>query len=234
MTHDDGGNPLWERIRETYNVPGETPSGEMWASISAELARPDAERVDESAPASAGDVIDLTSRRAARGGDGALRGRIPGWGVAAAAVLVLGIGIGRMTAPSAAVGPISASTRGVDGGGGLALAAREHLGRTESLLTMVRADARDGSIDPEMAGWAKDLLGQTRLLIDAGSESDATTRDLLLDLELILIQIAAVTETGSSDEARSRTELELTLRSLEEGEFLPRLQAALPSGMAGT
>ena len=57
--------------------------------------------------------------------------------------------------------------------------------------------------------------------------------DLLLDLEFVLIQIVSVARTGSMDEARTRTELELALRSLEEGEVLPRIQAALPSVKAG-
>ena len=69
--------------------------------------------------------------------------------------------------------------------------------------------------------------GKHRLLLDAEGGS-AEVDDLLLDLELVLIQIAAVAETGSMDDAQARTELELALRTLEDGEVLPRIQAALP------
>lgn len=113
------------------------------------------------------------------------------------------------------------------------LAAREHFGRTESLLTMVRADARAGRVDPATTAGAAGLLSQTRLLLDAQGDSDLGVTDLLLDVELLLIQIVGVSETGSMDEARARTELELALRSLDEGEVLPRIQAVLPAGMEG-
>ena len=105
---------------------------------------------------------------------------------------------------------------------------REHFDRTESLLTMVRTDARAGRIDPATADWASGLLTQTRLLLDASDGRQQEMGDLLLDLELVLIQIVGVAETGAMDEARARTELELALRSLEEGEVLSRIQAALP------
>lgn len=207
-----------DRVRSSYNVPGETPSAAMWESISS--------RIDE------GHVVDIASAPSARASETVASGRWAGWAVAAAAVLVLGVGIGRMTAPigvELAVEPGAVSV----GSASLALAAQEHLGRTESLLTMVRADARRGTVDPATAGWAKELLSETRMLLDAPSGTDAAVQELLLDLELVLIQIAGVSETGSMDEAQARTELELTLRSLEEGEVLPRIQAAMPAGMSG-
>lgn len=215
-TDDRLEDAVLERIRASYNVPGDTPASAMWNAIEA--------RIDE------GQVIDIASARSERIAPAS--GRWAGWAVAAAAVLVLGVGIGRMTAP---VGTevASAPEAARAGSASLALAAQEHLGRTESLLTMVRADARNGMVDPATAGWAKELLSETRMLMDAPSGTDAAVQDLLLDLELILIQIAGASETGSMDEARARTELELTLRSLEEGEVLPRIQAAMPAGMSG-
>jgi hypothetical protein len=57
---------------------------------------------------------------------------------------------------------------------------------------------------------------------------------LLEDLELVLIQIVGVAEAGSGDDARRRTELDLAISSLEAGEVLPRIRAALPPGLAGT
>ena len=222
--NDERNDPLWDEVRDTYNVPPETPRAEMWRAISERMSESDADR----------GVIDIDSRRgSAEPQVGARSNRVTGWAVAAAAVLVLGMGIGRMTAPGGVVTAPGTVPRVVPADAAIALAAQEHLGRTESLLTMVRADARDGRVDPATAGWARELLAQTRLLLDVQRGEDPAVNDLLLDLELILIQIAGAAETGSMDEARARTELELTLRSLEEGEVLPRIQAVLPAGMAG-
>jgi hypothetical protein len=217
---EERNDPMLERVRETYNVAGEVPREAMWAAIET--------RLDP--------TVDLAAERERR--------RVPrrffrvtersmGWSVAAAAVLVLGIGIGRMTAPA---GPVAVTAAGatIDASrGSLTLAAREHFGRTESLLAMVRADAREGRVDPATAGWASELLSETRMLLDANGGGDPTVDELLLDLELVLIQIVGVAETGSMDEAQARTELELALRTLEDGEMLPRIQAAMPQGMSG-
>ena len=216
MTSDEKMESMLESVRETYNVPSETPREQMWTEITARL------------DASRSDVVDLGAVRRKRE---MASSRTAGWAVAAAAVLVLGVGIGRMTAPGGVVsGPAVAAPAGARA---LRLAEREHLGRTESLLTMVRTDARAGRVDPATAEWARGLLTQTRLLIDAQNGGEAFMGDLLLDLELLLIQIVGVAETASMDEARTRTELELALRSLEEGEVLSRIQAALPSVKAG-
>jgi hypothetical protein len=225
MMHDDGRDPLVERVRSTYNVPTGVPKAEMWAAIESRLETPGDAQVLE--------LDDARRRRWVSGSSAARSGRPMAWAVAAAAVLILGIGVGRMTAPPgpeprvAGAAPVQASDAA------LSLAAREHLGRTESLLTMVRADARTGRLDPATAEWAGALLSQTRLLLDAGVGKDPAVEELLLDLELLLIQIVGLTETGSVDEARARTEMELTMRTLDEGEVLPRIQAVLPIGMEG-
>lgn len=237
---DDRVDPMLDRIRDSYNVPGETPREAMWAAIEGRLgAAPDAATRDGVDVLPVAEVIDLgleRSRRKAAKGPRSAFDRPLAWAVAAAAVLVLGIGIGRGTAPQAARSAganVAAPAASGPSRSALTLAAREHFDRTESLLTMVRADARAGRIDPSTADWARGLLAQTRLLIDAGAPGDPAVEELLLDLELVLIQIVGVAETGSEDEARARTELELTLRSLEEGEVLPRIQAVSPMTNSG-
>ncbi len=207
-----------EMAREHYNPPGETPREEMWSAIAAGLPVRDAEVVDLAA--------ERERRRSLDTGHGI------GWAVAAAAVLVIGIGIGRMTAPVTSGGSVATEEAL---GSGLEFAAAEHFGRTESLLTMVRADARSGRIDPAVGGWADGLLSETRLLIDASQSGDPAVEELLQDLELVLMQIVGLTGDPTMDESRARTELELALRGLEERELLPRLQAASPGrGLAGT
>lgn len=206
-----------ETVRETYNPPGDTPREEMWNSIAARL--------------DATEVVDLAAERQRRGFD---TSRSLGWAVAAAAVLVIGIGIGRMTAPGTEVSPMAATA--VESSGTLSFATAEHFGRTEELLTILRADARSGRIDPTMAEWANGLLTETRMLLDANKTDDSQVESLLEDLELVLAQIVGVTGGSTTmDESRARTELQLALSGLEDRELLSRLQAASPQlGMAGT
>ncbi len=234
--HDEGDRPagsgelsdeLAGELREAYNPPPDTPRDEMWAVIEAGLAP----RHPSSAPAHEVEVVSLQAERVRRR---PTRRRVLEWAVAAAALLVVGVGIGRMsvrpsggTATMASVTPNPAATR---------VAAVEHLGRTESLLAVVQADARTGRLDPQVGAWARDLLSQTRLLLDAHDERDPAMRQLLEDLELVLVQIVGITDAGPQDTARTRTELNLTLRGLQERDVLPRIQAVVPTGspLSGT
>lgn len=228
---EDGNKDVWSPIRDAYNAPAGTPKEEMWSAISHRLGwTGDAER-----RAVGSEMHDLAEARRRLGGSPAGSApaihRVAGWAVAAAAVLVIGIGIGRMSAPGpVATGPAAGAAAA---GTGVALAAREHLGRTESLLTLVRADARDGRVDPAVAEWAEDLVAQTRLLLDRPGGVEPGVRALLMDLELVLVQVVGAARAGSETDGRARTEVELTLRSLDEGEVLPRIQAVLPDGMLG-
>lgn len=207
---------LTEWLRDAYNVAPPAPGEAMWETIRPGLTPRGAT------------VYSLGEARARR----AERSRPLGWVAAAAAVLVLGIGIGRMSAP--AVRPLASADEGPDAGL-LRAAALDHLGRTESLLTLVRADARSGRIDPAMGEWARGLLSQTRLLLDSPDPEDPAMRDLLEDLELVLVQIVGVTEHGG-DAIRIRSEMSLALQGLAERDVLPRIQAVMPvgPGLAGT
>ena len=217
---------LTRLLREGYNPPPEAPRDEMWAAVEARLE-----------PREAGVVSldEARSRRAAR------LPRPLAWAAAAAAVLVLGVGIGRITAPMAppvAEAP-AAAPAGAQGGadpGILRVAAVEHLGRTEALLRMVRADGASGRVDPAVGTWARSLLTETRLLMDARQEQDPAMGELLEDLELVLVQIVGVTEAAGGDAGRAREELNLTLDGMERREVLSRIQAVVPpgAGLAGT
>lgn len=208
---------MLRELKASYHVPSETPREEMWSAISSRLDAPQTEVLD----------ISIARRRRAFTARGAV-----GWAAAAAAVLFLGVGLGRMTAPEGGErAPIATMQMTPTS---MAFAAQDHMRRTESLLTMVRADARAGRIDPTTARWARGLLSQTRLLMDAQDDATPRMNDLLLDLELVLAQIVGVAETGSMDEGRARTELDLLLRSLNDGAVLPRIRAAFQVGLAGT
>ena len=117
----------------------------------------------------------------------------------------------------------------------LRMAALEHFGRTESLLTVVRADARSGRVDPAMGAWARGLLAETRLLLDAPASDDPAVLELLEDLELVLVQIVGITD-GAPSGSDEESELSLALEGLEERDVLSRIQAVMPAGpgLAGT
>lgn len=254
--HEDGRDPTgpgsipeWvEALRETYHAPPDTPREEMWAAIQAGMSGTggaDAD-TDPTQDAHAHGVIDLVGERAGReAGPGSVRPRplrsAAPWAVAAAALLVMGIGIGRWSAagPLLPTGTANAPTGGTiagapaPDGSGLELAARMHFGRTESLLTTVRSDARAGRVDGSVGPWARTLLTQTRLLMDARGETRDDVQQLLSDLELVLVQVLGATEASGMDDERAREELDLMIRSLERGELLPRIRSAAPSTMAG-
>ena len=197
MDNDETKFEQWlEDAAKTYHVPRPTPREEMWARIQAE--RPQrARRV----------VVLRTWVR---------------WGLAAAAVLLVGIGIGRWTAlQQASNGVASADTTG----SALVyqLAATQYLSRTETFLTGFRADLRAGRIDA-FPGQARDLLATTRLLLDSPAAADPRMRALLEDLELVLVQISQM-EAG-----RDRRNADLITQDMDQRNVLPKLRSAIPAG----
>lgn len=69
-------------------------------------------------------------------------------------------------------------------------ATAEHLGRAATMLTAFRNDDASPTAQAELAGWARGLLGETRLLLDMDVERTLRETALLEDLELVLAQIA--------------------------------------------
>ena len=210
-------------LARDYNAPPETPREEMWTVLEAKLNRRE------------GEVIPL--ERAHRESPGTFH-RTAGWAVAAAAVLVLGIGIGRMTATKESAGSAAVAISAAQRASLVHTVTLAHLGRSESLLTLVRADARSGRVDPHVLGLARDLLTETRLLLDTpqDQEADPEMRSLLEDLELVLVQVVGAEDSQVSGDRDARTELSLALQGMNERAVLPRIQAAMPSGpgLSGT
>lgn len=201
MTVDDRDEMLDARLRELardYHEPPAPPREAMWAAIAARRAAP---RV-------------LVWRRPWT------------WGLAAAAVLAVGVGLGRwsarggsspdMTAIADAPPPPDAPLR---------VAATQYLTRAEALLT----DVRSGSVpvDAQFLASARELLGMTRLLLDSPLGQDPQLRELLADLELVLAQVAQLEPA-----ARGTTDLDLITDGLNQRGVLPRLRSAIPAGPA--
>jgi len=150
-------------------------------------------------------------------------GLILRWGVAAAAVLVVGIAIGRVTAgrrgPAVASGNDDPAVAAV-AAENYRYAAAEHLDRAEVLLTLFLFDARQGSPAASASTEARELLSMNRLLQGSPASRDPELKALLDELELLLMEIALVAEQ------RGPGGLELVVRGLRENGTLARLRAA--------
>ncbi len=193
---------LDQRLREaagSYNAPPETPREEMWAKIQAARARP------------ATRVFEFRPRRVL-------------WAAAAAAVLAMGIGIGRVSVRPETVawkGPSANATT-------YRLAAQEHLSQSEALLTLCRTSLEERTDHRLASASARQLLATNRLLLDSPAAVEPATRLLLEDLELVLAEIAQLSP-------RSREQdLQLIRDGIEQGNVMPRLRTAVPAGAAPT
>jgi len=196
--HDDRFEKALRDMSKAYHQPPETPREEMWAYIQA--------RRQERAQ----------GRRSRWWAMGAL-------GVAAAAVLTIGVSIGRFSAREEVMPPPDAVAAADDSAQASELyrfAATQHLQQVESYLTMFRMDATIGRPITDADLSASELLSTTRLFLDSPASEDARMRDLLQDIELVLVQIA---QLARGDEE----ELTLIDESIEQQGVMLRLQSAL-------
>ncbi len=157
--------------------------------------------------------------------------------LAAAATLVIGIGIGRYltvggSTPETTV-QTTATTAAVPGGiqSSVVDAYRDettqYLGQTAALLiSLPEAGGADLS-DARFAGKASDLLVTTRLLMDSPAAHDPRLRGLLEDLELVLVQIARLRVE------RNKSDLDLIHQTVEQGDVMSRLNTAVVTNQSG-
>jgi len=192
-----------------YNDPPETPRDAMWERIVAGRAAEKAEPVRH-----------LRRLRPLR------------WAAGIAAVLALGIGLGRLSTntipPVAAPGPVATATTPPVSNAAYQVATAEHLSQSEAFLTLFRASVRQGGNEQLASATARQLLATNRLLLDSPAANDGRTRLLLQDLELVLAEIAQL-----SPQPRSR-DLDLITEGLERGGVMSRLRTAVPSGPSTT
>lgn len=183
------------RMAQDYHRPPETPRDEMWARITAERAR----RRD------ATKVVPLR--------------RWMTWSVAAAAVLVLGIAIGRYTLRTNQPPMIAARSDSI----AYRLAAAPYFTRTEALLTSFRAESRNGKVDADFAVQAQDLLVTTRLMLNSPAARDPRLASLLQDLETMLVQIAQLPA------GNDRNDVDLINQGLDQRSVMLRLRTIGPT-----
>lgn len=191
-----------QEAAKAYHAPQPTPREEMWRRIEAGRARRAARRVVELRPW--------------------LR-----WTLAAAAVLFVGIGIGRWTGrqETGGVGGRPVATNDTAGQDLLyQIAATQYLSRTEAFLTGFRSDLRAGRAGARFTGQARDLLTTTRLLLDSPAADDPRLRTLLEDLELVLVQISQLAAGRDTHDA------DLITQGMDQHNVLPKLRSAIPAG----
>jgi len=199
-------------LPRTFNDPPTPPLDEMWAVIEDKHFNP---------PASA----PQWSRS---------RSLLP-W-LAAAATLVIGIGIGRNLSvdaptPQAISQPVSPTTATSASQSEVVDAYRDettqYLGQTAALLISLPAAGAPDLSDARFAGTASDLLVTTRLLMDSPAAQDPKLRGLLEDLELVLVQIARLRVE------RNKSDLDLIHQTVEQGDVMSRLNTAVVTNQSG-
>ncbi len=206
---DDRFDDLLKDVARDYNSPPETPRDLMWARIEA-VRRERARRRQQFR------VLYSPWTR---------------WGLGLAAALAIGIGLGRLTLDRGPEPQSLAGTEARESGPpkpnrlAYRLATTEHLSRAESFLVSLRAVPR---AEETAAFWsgALDLLSSTRLLMDSPAADDPVFRELLNELELVLVQIAQLSyQQGAGD-------LEMVTEGFENRGLLTKLRAAIPAGRA--
>jgi hypothetical protein len=203
---DDELEPALRDAARAYHQPPEPPREAMWQAIQAE-------------------------RRVERARRPAVRRWTP-WAMAAAAILALGVGIGRWSSPATRVAtvtpaPTTAAPRVNETA--YRLATLEHLGQSETFLTLFRTSLPQGGHQERLASaTARQLLATNRLLLDSPAGQHRKTRVLLEDLELVLAEIAQLSpEATAGDRALIR-------EGMERGGVLSRLRTVVPAGMTPT
>jgi hypothetical protein len=228
---NDRSDDLLRDAARQYNEPPETPREEMWARIVAQRAELEGAEKAEAAENVEGKdrgVIPFRSVRTFR----YFRSFRPlALAAGIAAVLALGIGLGRLSLDRAqpVVPPAAVAVETPRGtGAAYRVATTEHLGQSEAFLTLFRASLRRPGNEQLASATARQLLATNRLLLDSPAATDARTRLLLQDLELVLAEIAQL-----SPQPRSR-DLELITQGMEQGGVLTRLRTAVPAGASAT
>jgi len=152
------------------------------------------------------------------------------WTVGVAAVLALGIGIGRLIPAEGSdpsVATVETPSDPMEQGAvsvALAVATTEHLTQAETFLTLFRDAVRSGQPSGYASGTARHLLATNRLITDTPVATDPALKELLQDLELVLAQIAQLTDDAWEGET------DLITDGIEQRAVLTRLQSVVPAG----
>lgn len=185
-------------LKGTWRVPPEPPLDEMWRHIEARAFGP----VGRGQPW--------------------IRTMLP-----LAATLVLGFGLGQIAPHVVPIGrraapaPIAAATPPVGEQPAFVGVATNYLERVTALLVTLTDESRHGKPLEGTSERARDLLATTRLLLDSPDVRDPHLRDLLDDLELVLVQIVELPRRAGGPDVY------LIGQALDQRDVLPRLRVML-------
>src|SRR5205823_3773969 len=127
----------------------------------------------------------------------------------------------RPTAPNGASGTPSPSGQS----SAYQMTTVQHLSEAEMLLTAFRTRSNaDQQMDAQLGVWARQLLSNTRLLLDSPVANDPQRRTLLEDLELVLVQIVQLSPSSTPQDR------ELIQKTLQQDHVMTRLRTAIPAG----
>lgn len=203
---EDRFEDVLRELPRSYNAPPDAPLDDMWAVI-------------EDAHFNAAVPIARPQPFFAR----------TPW-LAAAATLVIGIGIGRYlplgakpvaTSPSTVASTVPPNTDTSAVADAYRDQTNRYLGQAAALLISLPARDANGKTDSTFASKASDLLVTTRLLIDSPAAQDVKLHSLLEDLELVLVQIARLRSE------KNKGDLDLIHQAVEQGDVISRLNSAV-------
>lgn len=204
--HEGQFERLLRETAQEYRRPGATPRREMW--------------------------LRLQHARAARRTRPLRRKEFHplAWATGIAALLAIGVGLGRLSVKQPGVTPesVAAVAGPPTNTSAYQITAAEHLGQAEVFLTLFRMSVQRGRIDPLVSATARPLLATNRLLIDSPAGADPQTRTLLEDLELVLARIAQLSPRPRPED------LELITTGIDHAGIMARLWGKAPTGPAGT
>lgn len=207
MTDDEKFDMWIAQAAQGYHEAPHVPKEEMWAVIQGALPTQVGKRT----------VARTAWRRPAA------------YALAATALLVVGIQIGsRMNAteqPESAALARASATR--EPSTTLEHATVAHFERAEALLTSFKAGDRSAE-DTVLTSWARDLLVDTRLMLDSPAANDPSRRALLEQLELALAQIVLLNPKSTDAERND------VVNAFEKNQLMTRIRTAVPAGYSGT
>lgn len=103
----------------------------------------------------------------------------------------------------------------------------QHMARAEALLVaFTTTTSTDTIAERQLGRWAKDVLLNTRMLMDSPAGRDPQRRALLRDLESVLVQLVQRSPMAGAAEERAQIQ-----RSLDRTNVVPRLRSAVPASL---
>ncbi len=199
---------LIKNAAEHYNVPPANPPLEqMWAAIETETFGRE--------PVPGGDSDERKHRTTVRAS------LVNNPWLRMAAVLVLGVVIGRATTAAKTETPVSApevtAEAPKESESAYELTTERYLGQTVTLFASLPNQLRSGGADTSFVRRANESLGTLRVLTDSPAANNPRMRALFEDIELVLVQVVQMPERGSATDAK------LIRQAMQQRDVMPRL-----------